>query len=173
MAELPQIFRKRLILSVKGHDYWESCLELLMNGERPYGLHLAVFVEPYLQYILEGKKTVESRFSQKRISPYGKVNEHDIILLKKSGGPIWGLCQISNIWYYHLHPKSWKEIRSEFSEMLCAQDPEFWTQRKAAEFATLMGLKNVIKIQPINFPKNDRRGWVVLKSGVPQLWKQK
>ena len=79
-----------------------------------------------------------------------------------------GLCQVSNRWYYELDPPSWNEIRIEFSKMLCAQDPEFWRQRASAEFATLISLRNVLKIQPIKYSKNDRRGWVVMKPGRKQ-----
>lgn len=140
----------------------------MIQDKAPFGLHLAVLVEPYLRYILEGKKTVESRFSERRIAPYGNVQRDDVILLKRSGGPILGLCQVSNRWYYELDPPSWNEIRIEFSKMLCAQDPEFWRQRASAEFATLISLRNVLKIQPIKYSKNDRRGWVVMKPGRKQ-----
>jgi ASC-1-like (ASCH) protein len=133
--------------------------------QRPsaFGLHLAIFVEPYLRYILEGKKTVESRFSERRVAPYESVRRDDVILLKKSGGPIVGLCQATDIWYYELDPQSWRNIRTGFSKMLCAQDPDFWNQRKSAEFATLIRLTNVLKINPFKYVKSDRRGWVVLK----------
>ena len=137
----------------------------MVQGKTSYGLHLAVFLEPYLRYILEGKKTVESRFSGRRIAPYGNVQCDDVILLKRSGGPIMGLCQVSNRWYYELDTQSWNEIRTEFSKMLCAQDPEFWKQRESAEFATLMSLTNVMKIPPIKLSKTDRRAWVVMKPG--------
>ena len=149
--------------AVQGDAYWKSILDSMASGRVRFGLHLAVMVQPYLKYIIEGKKTVESRFSERRIAPYGNVNIDDIILLKKTGGPIVGICQISNIWYYPLDTRSWQKIRSEFYQMLCAQDPEFWNQRKSARFATLMSLKNVLNILPVRYSKKDRRGWVVLK----------
>jgi len=157
------LFRNGLQGTVRGDAFWEPCLNSILQDQAPFGLHLAVLIEPYLKYILEGKKTVESRFSKNRIAPYGNIQKHDVILLKRSGGPIVGVCQVSNVWYYQLEPKSWQEIRDEFTQMLCAQDPEFWSQRESAEFATLMSLRNVFKIQPTKFSKKDRRGWVVLK----------
>ena len=168
MQDWRSLFRNSLQHAVQGNAFWEPCLDFMLEDQEPFGLHLAVLVEPYLRYILEGKKTVESRFSERRIAPYGNVQRHDVILLKRSGGPILGLCQVSNRWYYQLDPKSWNEIRTEFSQMLCAQDPEFWRQRERAEFATLMSLRNVLKIRPINYSKNDRRGWVVLNPGREQ-----
>ena len=159
------IIRNGLQNAVKGHTFWESYIDSMVQGPAPFGLHLAVLVEPYLRYILEGKKTVESRFSERRVAPYGSVRREDVILLKRSGGPIVGLCRASDIWYYELDPRSWREIRAGFSQMLCAQDPDFWSQRKSAEFATLIRLTNVLKISPFKYAKSDRRGWVVLKPG--------
>jgi hypothetical protein len=162
------LFKNSLQHAVKGDVFWKPFLESMLQDQAPFGIHLAVLLEPYLKYILEGRKTVESRFSERRIAPYGDVHRHDVILLKRSGGPILGLCQVSNIWYYQLDPESWREIRAEFSQMLCAENPEFWSQRRGAEFATLMSLRNVLKIQPIKYSKNDRRGWVVLKRNEEQ-----
>jgi hypothetical protein len=162
------VFRNGLQNAVSGHAFWEPYLESMMQGTSTSGLHLAIFIEPYLEYILEGKKTVESRFSERRVAPYERVNKEDVILLKRSGGPVTGLCRASDTWYYELDPQSWREIRTGFSQMLCAQDPDFWRQRKSAEFATLIRLTNVMKIQPFKYSKSDRRGWVVLKPGGEQ-----
>lgn len=154
--------------AVKGDPFWEPYLATSKNDYR-LSFHLAIFVEPYLQYILDGKKTVESRFSVHRIPPFGHVQRNDVLLLKRSGGPITGLCQAGEVWYYELDPRSWKHIRQEFTQMLCAQDPEFWTAREHATFATLISLKNVRLIDPIKYLKQDRRGWVVLTERHSQL----
>lgn len=145
-------------------SYWKEMLQDVLSDRKPnIGVHLAIFVEPFLSYVLSGKKTVESRFGKRRQSPYNNVASGDILLLKKTGGPVVGLCEVSRVWFYCLDKDSWKFLRSEFSISLCAQDPEFWQQRQSASFATLMQIKSVIQIPPVNFPKTDRRGWVVLR----------
>jgi ASC-1-like (ASCH) protein len=150
---------------VAGDGYWESNLrEIMSDDASPFGLHLAVFVEPYLSYILEGKKTVESRFATRKFAPFRQIVPGDVILLKQSSGPIRGLCTVSDVWFYNLAPNSWKKLRSEFAEALCAQDPDFWKARQNASYATLMRLSFVRSIDPVAFPKQDRRGWVVLRS---------
>lgn len=157
--ELIQQVRKVL----KNDNYWEHRLCKVKNSHSsPFGIHLAIFIEPYLKFILDGKKTVESRFSLNRIAPYEKAHKGDIILLKRSGGPIIGLCEISNVWFYRLDTKSWKSIKKEFAIALCAQDPEFWAQRQHASYATLMKVKHATTISPIHWTKRDRRGWVIL-----------
>jgi hypothetical protein len=126
-------------------------------------------VEPYLSYVLDGRKTIESRFATRRYAPYGRINPGDMILLKESGGPIRGLCEVSEVWFYNLTPDSWRYLQREFAKDLCAQEPDFWIERQNASFATLMSLESVRQIAPVEFPKQDRRGWVVLRSSLGSL----
>lgn len=159
-----------LSVAVQGDSFWESYLKQLTSPtSASFALHLAVLVEPYLQFILEGKKTVESRFSTRRFAPYNRVEKGDVVLLKQSSGPIVGICQVAYVWFYQLDPESWRTIRKEFAEALCAQDPSFWEEREAATFATLMRIRHVKSISPIKFTKRDRRGWVVLHESSEQL----
>jgi hypothetical protein len=128
-------------------------------------LHLAVFAEPYLSFVLDGSKTVESRFSARAIAPHGRVAEGDVILLKAVGKPIVGWCRAGTVWDYELDPSSWTEIEDRFSAPLRVQDG-FWEARRAAQFATLIEVKDVNVAAPTRIDKRDRRGWVVLADRV-------
>src|ERR1700680_4435376 len=66
------------------------------------GIHLAVFVEPFLGYVLDGSKTVESRFSVNRCAPFGKVSRGDVVLLKRAGGAVVGIARVRTVWSYQL-----------------------------------------------------------------------
>ncbi|WP_322354277.1 ASCH domain-containing protein [Dehalococcoides sp.] len=157
-----KLIKENILPSISNH-YWQERLgKFLLNGSNPNAIHLAIFVEPYLKFILEGKKTVESRFSSNRCAPYQKVQVGDILLLKRSSGPIVGLCEVSSVWFYKLDPESWENIKKEFAKDLCVQDPNFWENRKHALYATLMRIQNVLSIAPANISKYDRRGWVLL-----------
>jgi hypothetical protein len=127
----------------------------------PVSLHLAVLVEPYLTFILEGRKTIESRFSLRPMPPFGSVAAGDIVLLKESGGPVVGAFTATAAWDYRLDPDSWHELRRDFAVALCVQEG-FWEERKAAEYATLIQVAEPRSLSPISIPKRDRRGWVVL-----------
>jgi hypothetical protein len=154
-----------IVNSLRGDLFWEPYLSKAISTDlSPVGIHLAIFNEPYLTYILENKKTVESRFGIKRCAPFGKVSIGDILLLKRSSGPIVGICKVTDVWFYYLTPNSWKYIRKEFTDRLCAQDPVFWEKRESASFATLMCISMVRNIQDTQFQKTDRRGWVILRS---------
>jgi hypothetical protein len=127
------------------------------------GVHLAIFIKPYLQYIIEGKKTMESRFSVNRIAPFKKIFQGDLILLKKSGGLVVGFCLVKEVWFYQLNPSTWNKIRNNFESELCIKDPQFWESKKHTLYATLIKLGEFNAFSPIRFKKKDRRGWVVLK----------
>lgn len=145
---------------------WSEQAELLVDKKvTNRSIHLAVFVAPFLEHILSGKKTVESRFSTVRFPPYGRVSRGDLVLLKESGGPVVGICEVGAAWFYRLNGESWKTIRREFAAALCAEDPEFWESREQAEFATLMYVSRAKRLQPVEWPKRDRRGWVVVRGG--------
>lgn len=149
--------------TLQGHPFWGPCLYRIRSQSEAPAVHLAVMVEPYLGLVLEGRKTIESRFSVHRIAPYRRASPGDVLLLKRAGGPLLGLCQVQAVWFYRLDPQSWREIRKEFTDALCAQDPAFWEQRRRAAFASLMRIGQVQKLPSLAYEKHDRRGWVVLQ----------
>lgn len=131
-------------------------------------MHLGIFIEPYLQYIFEGKKTIESRFSINRSAPYGSVRKNDIFLLKKVSGAIEGFCRITDVWFYQLNQTSWNDIKNDYADAICASSPDFWEEKQKARYATLMLIDNVTQLSPISINKQDRRGWVTLSASGSQ-----
>lgn len=151
--------------AVSSDRTWEQVLGPPGRQLPACGVHLAVFVAPYLGYVLDGSKTVESRFSVNRCAPFGKVRAGDVLLLKRTGGPVVGLARARAVWSYHLDTATWREIRERFATALRAQDPTFWEQRRSAAYATLLLLGDVLEVTPVQWAKRDRRGWVVLHDG--------
>jgi hypothetical protein len=147
------------------NHFWEKFFRPDEKGPFVGAIHLAVLVEPYLNYILHGQKTIETRFSANRCAPFQRVEPGDVILLKRTGGPIIGICQARYAWFYNLEPNSWREIKSHARE-ICADDPLFWESRKDASYATLIRIHNVESISPISVEKRDRRGWVVVQEPI-------
>lgn len=138
------------------------------DGQAKTSLHLAVLVEPYLGFVLDGSKTVESRFSTHPIAPYGKVAAGDTILLKPPSEPICGICTVTESWQYRLTESSRATVRERFSPFLQAQSG-FWETRAHARFVTLIAITDVTPTAQIPVPKRDRRGWVVLAAPDTQL----
>jgi hypothetical protein len=147
---------------VRRERVWSDLFEEVMAKDTPpVGLHIAILVEPYLQFVLNRSKTVESRFSRKRSVPFGRVTPGDVVLLKRSSGPLVGACTVSAVWDYRLTPTSWPEIRERFGPAICPQGA-FWEDRREASFATLMQITEARALPQLALPKRDRRGWVVL-----------
>lgn len=148
--------------ALDGDAFWSGLFDPSSKlGDR--SVHLAIFVEPFLSYVLDGKKTVESRFSAVRCAPYRRVTPGDVLVLKASGGPVRGLSLVDHVWCYDLDSETWPQVKA-FEDALCATDPSFWANREAASYATLMRLAHVRPVADVPFKKRDRRGWVVLKS---------
>lgn len=154
--------------AVPDHAPYAKRLARFRDGTTDNSLHLAVLVEPYLGFVLDGSKTIESRFSTHPIAPYGKVSAGDTILLKPPSEPICGICTVAESWQYRLTENSRSEVRETFGPFLQAQ-PGFWEARAHARYVTLVAVTDVAPTAPIPVPKRDRRGWVVLAAPQRQL----
>jgi ASC-1-like (ASCH) protein len=154
-------FIEDLSKELEDDPYWVSDLEKLQKNR--IALHLAILHEPYLDLILEGKKTIETRFSIHRQAPFEQISKNDIILLKKTSGPVVGLCRVSNAWFYELNQNSWDIIKNDFFKEILVKDEQFWEDKKNSCYASLIRVRDVSRLKKhLNFPKRDRRGWVVL-----------
>ena len=155
--------------TVRSDHFWSAYISNQSNSRNSHkNIHLAIFQPPYLEYVLEGKKTVESRFSANRCAPFDKVKKGDIVLLKETGGPVVGVCLIDHVWFYNIEPDTWLQLKSTYTNMLCAHDPDFWTSRSKARFASLMKIIRPTRISPFYCYKKDRRGWVILENSPQQ-----
>lgn len=130
-------------------------------------IHLAILREPYLSLILNGEKTIESRFSKSYRPPFQHATPGDVILLKSAAGPIRGAAIVKRAWFFR-RDTTWDNIRKLYGRAMCAQNEEFWEERAATMYATLLQLEHVVTLPQITCEKRDRRGWVILTE--PSLW---
>ena len=127
-------------------------------------IHLAIVNEPYLQYILRGKKTIESRFTKNCIAPYKRVFPNDIVLMKRAGQPISSYFIASNVKYYENVPDVLDDLKVTYSGEICA-DEDFWKARVEKKYITLIKIKEVkILNNSIAVEKKDKRGWVTVNN---------
>lgn len=125
-------------------------------------LHLGVFTEPYLTYMLDGKKTIESRFSKNRILPYKGVSVHDIVIVKKSSGNVVGYFTIKEVLFFNLNETSIDEIKTKYHKELCV-DERFWLSKKSSNYATLIIIDKIVKLNPFHIEKKGMQTWIKLK----------
>lgn len=125
-------------------------------------IHLGVFNEPCLTYMLNGKKIIESRISKNRIAPYNKITLDDIVVVKKSGGGVVAYFTIKEIIFVDLNEVSINKIRDKYNKELCVSD-EFWEQKKDASYATLMFIERLVKLDTFKVNKKGMQTWIVLE----------
>lgn len=132
-----------------------------MNKIKNKKIHLGIFSEPYLTYMLDGKKTIESRFSKNRIVPYNKITKDDIVIIKKSSGDVLGYFTIKNVLFFDLNTVSINEIKEKYYKQLCV-DEEFWITKKNSNYATLIIIDKLYKLKPFHINKKGMQTWIIL-----------
>jgi hypothetical protein len=129
------------------------------------GIHLAIFNEPFLTLILKGEKKIETRFSVNKISPFRKVVEGDVVILKESGGFVKGAFIVGKVEYYeNTNESTINEIKNKYETLICSSyDETFWESRKKANYVSLIEVKRVKEFKPFKSKKNNRMAWATLK----------
>lgn len=143
------------------NEFWRSYLSGLSASA---SVHIAWLVQPYLTYILTGRKRRESRFRRRaRLAPFGKVAEGDVLLLMQSGVGIVGIALVGEVEDITLDEAGWVAVRGHQSE-LCVSD-SFMDGVADAKYATIIELLHVSRLeQVVANPWRSRLGWLVLKS---------
>lgn len=125
-------------------------------------IHLSIFSEPYLTYMLDGKKTVESRFSKKKIAPYNQIEKDDIVIVKKSSGNVIAYFTIKDVIFYDLSITPISDIKLKYNKALCVDD-DFWDLKKYSNYATLIVIDKLVNLNPFSIKKKGMQTWIKLK----------
>lgn len=142
-----------------GNEYWVS---KITNHDAQ--IHLAIMIEPYFARIMSGSKTIESRFAQKRIAPYDRVNSGDIIVLKKSGGAVTGVFEAGYVINRNISNQSdIADIRGKYGLHLSVEE-NFWQAKKDSRFVTIIEIRNLLALTPMVITEKNRLSWLVLGS---------
>ena len=124
--------------------------------------HLAILRRPYLNAILKGLKTVESRFSKTQRYASIEISAGDTIFLKASSGPVCATATVSKVKYFrNIQPQDVLQIKGQYNPQIGA-DEQYWQNRMDSRFGFLVWLKEVKSIEPVRICKKDWRAWVVL-----------
>jgi len=125
---------------------------------------LAIFKGSGGELILDGKKTIESRFSRAKIAPFGVISSGDLVYIKPTGKDIIGQFKVKKVIFFDgLEIGEIKEIKGRYGDKIMAED-EYWKAHENSRYATLIfiGESSRFITSPVKLPKKDLRGWVVL-----------
>ena len=126
--------------------------------------HLAILRQPFFDMVLHGEKTIESRWSMNKIAQFKKVNIGDEILLKLKGHPVNETEKVKDVKYYDLTPDIVEDIRIKYGKQIGTDKFENWESTLQKKYCTLIWLEDVKTINPLEVPRSNGAGWIVLKN---------
>ncbi len=121
--------------------------------------------------IIEGKKTIETRWYKNRTIPWGRIHQGDEIYFKESGGLVRAQAKIARVEYYaqlnadsalNLFDEKWKNIAVTEDIARIVRE-----KAKNATYAIFIYLEDAREIEPFDIDKNGfgaQSAWLVCNS---------
>lgn len=125
--------------------------------------HIAILRQPFFDMVLNGEKTIESRWSMHKVAPYGKVSVGDEILLKETGKDVTATAKVKDVKYFELTPEKVEEIRIKYGKQIGTDKFEDWQSTLQKKYCTLIWLGDVKAISPLKVKRSNGAGWIVLQ----------
>ena len=143
-----------------------DCIKYIKWGDimQPVKRHLAIFKGNAGELILNGQKTIETRFARAKIAPFGVISSGDLVYIKPSGGDIIGQFKVKKVIFYdNLDLSDLSHLRNLHEKEIAAGE-DYWKAHESAKYGALIfiGQSSKFITAPIKLPKKDLRGWVVL-----------
>lgn len=133
--------------------------------------HLAIFTRNAIKAIISGEKTVETRFSKKKIAPFGVVSVGDVVYMKPPGEELAGQFEVTKVISLEgIDEADWKWIKNEYGEKISfgtvAEMKNYFKEHQNSRYATIIYIGKIEQFvtSPIKIEKKDLRGWVVLEN---------
>lgn len=124
--------------------------------------HIAIMKSKFYNLLIKGEKTIESRWSIKKIAPYNKINVNDIIYFKESGKQIINYKAIvKKVKFFEINEKTFNFIYKNYKNNICMQYFDNLEIYKNKKYCTLVWITNLQKINPINFVHKDQLAWII------------
>lgn len=158
MASLNDFEAKGVLLEAEDR---EDLDELISRIPETGTMHIAILQAPYLDLIAKGLKTIESRFTKRKVTPYGRIAAQDLVLLKNVGQPITHYFFVDDFRTIDLSQTPIEEVRRKYADGICAQDEDdFWLIKAPSRYATLVEIGEHGSLPPVLVDKKDQRAWV-------------
>lgn len=130
-------------------------------------IHIAVMAEPYLSKVERGEKYIESRLTKINIPPFNRAHQDDVILFKRSGGPVVALAQVTQVLFEHLNtPHDLSRLVTQYADGLGYEDG-YADIKTQARYASLLWLGDVQAIDAIALHKRGQQAWLTFDPSMP------
>lgn len=124
--------------------------------------HIAIFRQPFFDMVLDGEKTIESRWAMHKVAPYGKIKKGDKILLKETGKDVTATAVAGRVEFFQLTPSLVDEIEVKYGKEIGTDKFEDWQGTRHKKYCTLIWLEKVEKIPPMKVKRSNGAGWIVI-----------
>ena len=129
--------------------------------------HIAILNKSwkFLESILSGEKTIESRWYKTKRAPYSQIGSGETVYFKNSGEPVTAKAKVEKVLEFsNLNPEIVDEILKTYGDAIgiCKKDiPKFREQFKDKKYCILMFLKNSEKINSFEI---DKKGYGLMSA---------
>lgn len=130
--------------------------------------HLAILLKPYVDMVLDGRKTMESRLTRHPLPPFRCIEPGERIYIKISGGPIAATALAGEVRFFEgMTPRDVQAIRRDHNDGIRG-DAGYWQRKKWSRYATLVHLRDVQPASDGPRVRSQGMAWFVLdESAVP------
>ena len=116
-----------------------------------------------LRKIIEGKKTVESRWYKYRRVPWNSISKGDVVFFKESGDPVSVKAEVDDVIFYsNLDDVKIRWILEKYGRNL-GVDISYFENVKGKRYCILIFLKYVVRVRPFEIDKSGfgvRSAWI-------------
>lgn len=115
--------------------------------------HLAILKKKWLEKIISGEKTIESRWYKQKRTPYQKIAKGDMLYFKETGKPVTAKATAQEVLFFDMltEEKIRNILENYGKEINITVDAVSRLLDK--KYCTLVVLENVQKIQPFQINK--------------------
>lgn len=105
--------------------------------------HVAILLPRYIDLMLRGEKTMESRLTRRPIAPFDAIKAGDVIHFKASGGRYRAVAKAARVHCFKPNtPAEVEWLAQRFNGEVCAE-PAYWDGKRHSRFATFIALCDV------------------------------
>ncbi|MFA5797732.1 MAG: hypothetical protein WC916_06915 [Candidatus Woesearchaeota archaeon] len=130
--------------------------------------HLAIMHKQFLDKIIAGTKTIESRWYVTKRAPYGKITVGDVIYFKLSGGPVTTKASVQDALFFDLNHTPITELYHKYGRAIGFNDLKEMNEfAKNKNYCTLAFLEDVKPITPFAINKTgygNANAWIIVKN---------
>ncbi len=125
--------------------------------------HIAIFRGLLFDMVINGTKTIESRWSNKKVAPFNKVQVGDTIFIKKTSCDVVAKTQVKAVKFYNLSHEIAENIKKNYGKEIGIDYFENWENYKNKKYCTLIWLADIIPVKNMKVQNSHGAGWIVVK----------